>query len=298
MQLRLLTVAATLVLAGCGGGDDDRTTPQAPAAPSAALAERAFGPNPAAAGGRIDGSVQITGFGEPITLSISGPYRDRRGSALPDYALDIGVRGSGVTLTSLRGRSYVSLGPSGYEVPRAARRRLVRSAAKGRNGLTRTLEQFGIAPWRWEIDKRVGGFERIDGVRTVRVDTGVEVVRVLRDANTLAGLLGALGLAQANGLPTRVPPAVRRILRRSVTAAEGASWIGVEDGVMRKAAMSIEFAIPAAKRAAVGGIAKLRVAGRIAISAVGSAPRIDAPTSLAPYSSLRRALDALAERRR
>jgi len=297
----LASLAAAWGLIGCGGEDKDTARPSNAAAEPAMLAKRAFGPNAAAATGRIDGSVTITvrgvsGFGEPVTTSISGPYRHRKGSALPDYAIDMGVRDRGVTLTSLRGRSYLSLGTTGYEIPGAVRRRLVRSAAKGRNGLTRTLEQFGVAPWRWEIDKRFAGTERVGGVRTAKVQTGVDVSRVLRDANTLGGLLGALGLARANGLPSEIPAAARRILVRSVTAAQGASWIGLADGVMRKAAMTIDFRIPKDERARVGGISSVKVAGRVEITEVGRRQTIAAPATLAPFSTLQEAFDALAEK--
>lgn len=299
----LAALATALGVAGCGGdgGNADRSATKAESANDpAALAKRAFGPNAAAATGRIDGGVTITvkgvrGFAEPVTTSISGPYRHRKGSALPDYAIDMGVRDRGVTLTSLRGRSYLSLGTTGYEIPATVRRRLVRSAAKGRNGLTRTLEQFGVAPWRWEIDKRVAGTERIAGVQTAKVQTGVDVGRVLRDANTLAGLLGALGLARANGLPSEIPPDARRVLARSVTAAKGASWIGLADGVMRRAAMTIDFRIAPDERARVGGISSMKVAGRVEITEVGRRQTIQAPASLAPFSTLQDAFDALAE---
>lgn len=297
----LATLAAAWGLIGCGGEDKDTSArPGNAAHQPATLAERAFGPNAAAATGRIDGGVTITvrgvsGFGEPVTTSISGPYRHRKGSALPDYAIEMGVRDRGVTLTSLRGRSYLSLGTTGYEIPRSIRRRLVRSAAQGRNGLTRTLEQFGVAPWRWEIDKRFAGTERVGGVRAAKVQTGVDVGRVLRDANTLGGLLGALGLARANGLPSEIPAAARRVLVRSVSAAQGASWIGLADGVMRRAAMTIDFRIPKDKRAQVGGISSVKVAGRIEITEVGRRQAIQAPPSLAPFSTLQDAFDALAD---
>ena len=301
--LWLAASATALGVAGCGGGssnDDGPASKADPATDPAALARRAFGPNAAAATGRIDGGVTITvrgvrGFGEPVTTSISGSYRHRKGSSLPDYAIDMGVRDRGVTLTSLRGRSYLSLGTTGYEIPGTVRRRLVRSAAKGRNGLTRTLEQFGVAPWRWEIDKRFARTERIAGVQTAKVQTGVNVGRVLRDANTLAGLLGALGLARANGLPSEIPPDARRVLVRSVTAAQGASWIGLADGVMRRAAMTVDFRIPKDKRSQVGGISSVKVAGRVDITQVGMRQTIDAPTSLAPFSTLQDAFDALAD---
>lgn len=302
----LAAFATALGVGGCGGGgggdgdDGASAKPADRATEPAGLARRAFGPNAAAATGRIDGGVTITvkgvrGFGEPVTTRISGPYRHRKGSALPDYAIDMGVRDRGVTLTSLRGRSYLSLGTTGYEIPGSVRRRLVRSAAKGRNGLTRTLEQFGVAPWRWEIDKRFAGTEQVAGVQAAKVQTGVDVGRVLRDANTLAGLLGALGLARANGLPSEIPPAARRVLARSVTAAKGTSWIGLADGVMRRAAMTIDFRIAQDERAQVGGISSVKVAGRVAITEVGRRQTIEAPASLAPFSTLQETFDALAD---
>lgn len=300
----LAAFATAFGVGGCGGGgsgdDGASAEPADRATEPAALARRAFGPNAAAASGRIDGRVTLTvkgvrRFGEPVTTSISGPYRQRRGSALPDYAIHMGVRDRGVTLTSLRGRAYLSLGTAGYEIPASVRRRLVRAAAKGRNGLTRTLEQFGVAPWRWEIDKRFAGTERVAGVQTAKVQTGVDVERVLRDADTLAGLLGALGLARANGLPSEIPPAARRVLARSVTAARGASWIGLADGVMRRAAMTIDFAIARDERARVGGISSVKVSARVAITQVGRRQAIEAPASLAPFSTLQEAFDALAD---
>lgn len=298
----LAVLGATLGLLACGGPGDSRSgsTASAPAATPAGLAKKAFGPNRTARSGRIDGKVTIAvtgvpGYREPITTSISGPFSYRKDAALPDYAIDMSVRDRGVTLTSLRGRSFLVLGTTGYELPAAIRRRLARSSAKGRNGLTRTLEQFGVAPWRWEIDKRVGAVQTVNGVRSVRVDTGVQVGRVLRDANTLAGLLGALGLARANALPAEIPPDARRILVRSVAAAAGTSWIGLQDGVMRRAAMSIRFAIAPAGRARLHGISALTVSGQVDVTDVGRPQQIEAPGSLAPFSSLKVAFDALAE---
>jgi len=42
---------------------------------------------------------------------------------LPDYAVELGARDNGVGLTALRGRSYVSLGSTGYALPAEVRRR-------------------------------------------------------------------------------------------------------------------------------------------------------------------------------
>ena len=298
----LAGLLAILGLVACGGGDGsggDRAT--TPARDVEALARQAFGPNRAATSGRIDGRIDITLKGarrvrEPVTLTMSGPFRARPGRSLPDYAIDLSVGDRGVGLSSVRGRSFVTLGTTGYEIPAQVRRRLARSAAKGRNGLTRMLEQFGIAPWRWETNKRVGAREGIDGEQALRIDTGVDVDRFLRDANTLAGVLSSLGIARANGLPERIPRGVRRILVDSVQSARGASWIATSDNVMRKAGLTIDFAVARAQRARLGGAASVKVVAEVLVTGVGSAPAIAAlPRTLEPFSSLQLAFDALAD---
>lgn len=298
----LAALAAACGLVACGGGDDSSGNAGGakPAQDVASLARQAFGPNRKAASGRIDGHIDITvkgarGFGEPVRLAMSGPFRSRPGSALPDYAIDLSVGDQGVGLHSVRGRSFVSLGTTGYEIPARIRERLARSAARGHNGLTRMLEQFGIAPWRWETNKRIGATERIGGVRTVRVDTGVDVARFLRDANTFSGVLGSLGLARANGLPSKIPRAARRALAASVDHAKGASWIATSDKVMRKAGLTIDFAVPAARRGALGGISSVKVVAEVLVTDVGARQSIGRPRALAPYSTLQQAFDTLAE---
>jgi hypothetical protein len=297
----LVALVACVGLVACGGDDGaGDSSSSKPKQSVASLARQAFGPNPKAARGRIDGHIDITvkgarGFGQPVRLAMSGPFRARKGRALPDYAIDLSVGDQGVGLSSVRGRSFVSLGTTGYEIPARNRERLARSAARGHNGLTRMLEQFGIAPWRWETNKRIGATERIGGVQTVRVDTGVDVGRFLRDANVFGGVLGSLGLAHANGLPSEIPPDARRALRKSVKAAKGASWIATSDKVMRKAGLTIDFAIPASRRRALGGISSVKVVAQVLVTEVGARHQIERPTSLAPFSSLAEAFDALAD---
>lgn len=296
-------LAAVLGLAACGGGDDDdpdRPSRSESRAEVSTLARQAFGPNPKATSGRIDGQVQITVDGvrrydEPVRLAMSGPFRSDAGGELPEYALDLSVGNQGIGLSSAGGRSFASLGETGYALPAAVRRRLERKAAKGRNGLTRMLEQFGIAPWRWETNKRIAGTERIDGVQTVRVATGVDVDRFLRDANTLGGVFEAIGIARANDLPARIPRRARAVLVDSVRSASGASWIATADKVMRKAGLTIDFRVQRDRRAVLGGISSVKVKAQVLVTEVGRRQTIAEPRSLEPYSSLKLAFDALAE---
>ncbi len=296
---------AALALLSCGGDSEDDAAKQARdaggAQPAAVkLASTAAGPNAKARSGVIDGETEIalkgvSEFAEPFTVSVSGPFQYRKGAALPDYELDIGARDYGVTLTSAGGKSYVTVGATAFELPAAIRRRLVLSSARGKNGLTKTLEQFGIAPWRWETEQRIAGTETIDGVKTTHITTSFNAGRILRDANTLLGLMRSLGVTRATGLPPAITARARRTVVKGVTTKAGASWIGAPDTVLRQAGFTMKFAISGNDRRKIGGIASGAVVGRLSVSEVGQQQTIDAPTELGSFKDFQLALDALGD---
>jgi len=130
----ILVLAAAFTLLSCGGDDKEPADPARAKAQrsdprAAALVRQVSAPNAKARSGVIDASVEITlrgvrRFAEPFMASASGPFRHRRGSALPDYELDMGVRDHGVELSSVGGRSYVSIGTMTLTVPKADRRKV------------------------------------------------------------------------------------------------------------------------------------------------------------------------------
>lgn len=295
----LAALTAALALASCG---DNTGAPGATGTPrydADALVEAASGPNAAAKSGVIDAKVTFTLAGIPgyetFSNTISGPYRYRKDASLPDYDLEIGARDYGTELTSVAGKSYISLGSTGYPLPAGVRRRLVRSSANGANGLTRTLEQFGIAPWRWEKDRRVAGTETLDGVRVVHVTTGAHYVRILRDSNTLLGLLSSLGLTRAIGLPREIGPAARRAIVHNVTSFQAGSWVGVQDKVLRRSGFRMTFSVPPTDRAKVAGISSGSVVAELNVTQVGRSHTISRPATLGPIADFEIGIDALGD---
>jgi hypothetical protein len=299
-----LASVTALVLAACGG--DDKAKPAAGgggasgAQPAAVKLAAQAASNPKARSGRIDGEVEFTikgvpGFSEPFSTLVSGPFSYRKGAALPDYELELGVRDYGVTLTSVKGKSYVTVGTTAYELPVSIRQRLIRSSAKGKNGLTRTLEQFGIAPWRWETEQRIAGTETVGGVPTTHITTRFNAGRIVKDADTLLGLMRALGVTRATGLPPRIGAAARRRFVRGVTSKVGGSWIGVSDKILRQAAFTMKFALAKADRKQLGGISGGSVVGRLMVTEVGEPQTISTPTTLGSFKDFQLALDALGD---
>jgi hypothetical protein len=296
----LVGLAAALTLLSCGG---TRTT-TSPAGgdlhgTAVKLTKQASGPNRAARTGVIDGTVTFTLKGVPgyerFSTGVSGPFTYRKGAALPDYELELGARDYGVGLTSVGGRSYVSLGSTAYAMPAGSRRLLVKASAKGANGLTRTLEQFGIAPWRWETEQRIAGSERMDGVAVVRIATGANVGRILRDANTLLRFMTSLGLTRATGLPREIGPAARRAIVHNVSSFAANSWIGVKDNVLRKSGFTMRFEVPPKDRAKVAGIAGGTVVGELNITEVGRPHEIAEPATIGKIADFRVGIDAVGD---
>ena len=304
-----IVASTALVLASCGGGGDGDDKPSTGAGAAAStearadkLIEQAAGPNVKARSGVISGELEITirgvpEFAEPFTTSIDGPFRYRKGAALPDYEIDLGARDYGLELSSVNGKSYATIGTTGYELPASVRDRLVRSSSRGENGLMRTLEQFGVVPPRWETDRRVAGNERIDGVDTVHITTSFNAGRMLRDANTLLGLMASLGITRAVGLPSEIPARARRRFVGGVTTKVGESWVGAADGVLRQSGFTMRFSIPQADRARLGGISGGMAVGRLKVTDVGKPQKITAPASLGSYSDFRAALAAVGDAR-
>jgi hypothetical protein len=302
----LVASLASLVLLSCGGDDDAGSGNKAgsKADAKARQADRlvadSLKPNAKARSGVIDAQAEFTikgvrGYSEPFTVSASGPFSYRRGAALPDYELELGARNYGLTLSSVDGKSYATLGTTGYVLPASIRNRLVKSSSKGRNGLTRTLEQLGIAPPRWETERRVVGTETLDGVETTHIKTSFNAGRILRDANTLLGLMRSLGITRAVGLPPAIPASARRHFVRGVTSKVAATWVGTKDKVTRQSGFTMKFSIPKADRRFVAGITGGSVVARLIVTEVGKPQTISAPAKLGSFADFELALNALGE---
>jgi hypothetical protein len=304
LQARVLAGLAVAVgLAACGGGGDRASTTARAGgdlhADAVKLTTQAAGPNRTARSGVVDGKVTLAldglrGYPE-FTTQVSGPYSYRKGAALPDYELELGARDYGVTLTSVGSRSYVSLGSTAYELPAASRRLLVKASAKGHNGLTRTLEQFGIAPWRWETKQQIAGPERIDGVETTCITTGANVGRILRDANTLLAFMTSLGLTRATGLPREIGPGARRVIVHNVTSFAASSCIGIDDNVLRRSRFAMRFRVPASERAKLAGISGGTVNGELDVSEVGRPHPIAKPQTIGDIADFKVGIDAVGD---
>jgi hypothetical protein len=295
--LRLGLVGACLglglALGGCGGGSTGGgssaggANPAAAAAQASTLMTQAFGPNPKAVSGVINGTITITvkgirRFSAPLSLTTTGPFTDAGGS-LPDSDQQVSVDNYGAGMTTSGQKVYFDLGTAAYQVPARIVTMMQAAASTAHNGLMRAIGAFDIRPDLWVHQPRIVGDTTQGGVKVVHVTAGIDTARVFVDAARFTSFLTALQVTQVAGLPETIGPAARAALQRSVTAAHGDLYIGASDHVLREANMTLQMAMSPADRKLLGGIAGLTVTATMGVTQVDQPQTVTVLSQRLPY---------------
>jgi hypothetical protein len=310
--LTAAALLAALMLAACGGGSSSKSAAGKPSAADRAkerqeiakLRRSAFGPNPKAKSGRIDGTVDIdvTGvknFDKTIEVTTSGPYRLEAGAAVPDVLLSVAMslreKSFGGDLILANGKPIIGLGTTGYKIPEPIASNMVAPVPAAKNGLTKTLALFFIAPQRWERDAHIVGPGTIAGEDTTHLTTGVRADRFFEDAARLTQMLTSIRITEISGLPTAIPPAARKALVRSVVNGQGDVWIGKADGVMRKAHLDLRLRVKQRDRKVLSGMKTMHVVADLGVTDVGQPQDVAPPKQYGSYADLQTTLNVLGE---
>lgn len=308
--LGVVALALAVASTACGGGSSsaEKTSSAKPAAGDSAtvekLLEQTFGPNPAASSGLLSGTIDIDvkgvpRFEKPISLSMSGPFRQDEGDDAPKANLSMGIAlrdgAYGAELILVGNEVLIGLGTTAYQIPPSISDRIRKPLRNSDNALGAVLAVFGIAPRRWAKDPRIVGNERIAGVDVIHGTAGINTKQYFLDVAKFTNLLTSLRFTEVAGLPQAIGPKARAALARSVTSATGDVYTGAEDHVMRKAKFNMTIKPSASDRRRLGGISSLKLAGELNVTEVGSSQRIAAPTARGSYPELQITLDALAE---
>ncbi len=284
----LLFAAVALAACGGGGGSDDGND-----ADAQELLEKAFDtPIPSA---DVDVDLQfdvkgLAGFDDPLRVRASGPYV-RSEKSLPKLDLDVAVEAQGagqaiqLGALSTGDRVFVEFAGTHYEQPAdqvaATNRRLARNEGEGGGALA----DFGIDADEWIVDARIEGEEEIGGVTTEHVTGTLDVEAALTDLNKLvkesAGSLGEAGEAAR--------PLGRKEIERLADSVEDPTfdvYVGKDDDVVRRIAMTVDVDVPEQDRKDVGGMTGATIRFSAQLDDVGGEQKITAPRSAQPLSAL------------
>jgi hypothetical protein len=273
----LLLLALGLILPSCGGGDGAGGEQDA-----MRLLERGFSTD--VDSGEVDMEIEleldgVQGADGPFRLELSGPFRSRRPTAVPDLDAKIIASGRGAgfegRMVLLAQNAWIEYGGETYEVGHELWTRAQESLS--REGRPETFAQADVDPLDWIKDAETDGTAEVSGATTTKVTGELDAAAMLRDFNSLS--------PDSAAMPQRTLDQVDD----SIDAVEFAAWIG-EDHIWRRISSQTSFTIPAEEREGTGGIEGGRVSLEMTLAAPNEPVLIEGPRDGRPISELLRAL--------
>ena len=285
MKLRapLLVAVAALLVAGCGGSDND------PAAVS--LVKSAFSRSIGSANVQVDVSADLQGgqsVSGPVSLKLSGPYKSNGSTKLPAFDWNVAAAGGGANfdgrLTSTGEDVFLTFQGQTYDVGRANVARYNQALTQTGTQNRKSLKDFGIDPATWVKDAKQEGTANVAGTQTTHVSASIDFDKLLQDLNALAKNAGA-----TTGAARSVPQLTAKDRKQFTDAVKSSSfdvYVGKADGKVHRLALSVRFEVPKKNQSRANGVKGGTLSFSVQFSNVGAPVKITAPTSTAPLSDL------------
>lgn len=238
-------LVAVGLLAGCGGDDD---------APESGtdvnqLLDQTFASSQEIESGKVDLSARLEGD-TAATIELQGPFQSEGDGRLPRFDLDASLEGGGQSLsaglTSTGDQGFVSFQGTDYEVSAPVFQQLqaaYEQAQKeaGRQGGT-SLATLGMDPRKWLTDARTAGASEVGGTETIKITGGVDVPKLLDDANAGLERIRALGVQGSEDLPEQLTDQEKREAAEAIRNVRVEIDTGKEDKILRRLAVSADIA--------------------------------------------------------
>ena len=275
-RLACMLVALSLIAAGCGG-DEGSAGEDADA-----LLKRGFSTD--VDSGRMSLNMELSvegveGADGPFRLELSGPFRSRGPTKMPDVDMDFTASGQGVNFEGrvvlLPENAWVEFGGDTYEVGRELWGRAQDSL--NRQGGPETFGDAGVNPLEWVKGAATGDTVESSGTETTEVTGGLDVAAMLRDFNRLSPNSSALARGTLDQIDDAVGP------------VEFKAWIG-DDGIWRKVSSEATFTVPDDQRQGAGGLEGGKISLDMTLQAPNEPVSIESPGEGRPISDLLRAL--------
>lgn len=302
----MLLGALALPLAGCGSGSIAAGTRTENAA---ALLQQTFGGSHRIGSGVIDTMITAKPSGSsiintPLTLSITGPFDDSAGGAVP--ASDLTAKFTGLSLGGSIGfistgtAGYVSLAGKNYKLPAKQfaqlRDGLAESVLIPANGVatvaTSSLAQLDgdlAQEWRsWLLNPRVVDSESVNGVRSDHIAGRIGVAALLRDMRKLSRerKLSAAERARLKSVRDLSNAQIAHIATQLGTPSFEV-WAGKKDHVLRRIQLGFKLQL----NGSFASVKSAAVTVSTVYSNVNQPQQISAPTTLAPFSQFEREVE-------
>jgi hypothetical protein len=273
----LLLLAFGLIMAGCGsndGGGGDQGANK--------LLERGFSTDVDSGEIRMELELEVDGVegaDGPFRLELSGPFRSRGPTEMPDVDVELSASGQGASFEGrvvlLPRNAWIEYGGETYEVGQELWARAQESL--NRDGGPETFGEADVDPLDWVKDSAAVDTAEVSGTRTTQVTGELDVGSMLRDFNRLS--------PGSSAIPRRTLDQIDD----SIDAVEFAAWIG-DDDIWRRISSETRFRVPEEQREGTGGIEGGRISLDMTLAAPNEPVSIEGPGDGRPISELLRAL--------
>jgi hypothetical protein len=281
LALLLLVALGVFGLSSCGGDGDQKGVEN--------LLDKAFSGQIRSADLKLNAEIELKGLlKDPIKIEADGPFRTNKGK-LPsaDIELRIGSGDGGQTVTSgvltTGDRVFLKFQDVYYEQPPAQVRQANQSLAKGKSG--RPLSELGLDPRSWLAEATDEGDAEVGGVQTNHVSGTLDVARLMRNLNVFVRK-SATALGSSKATPPRLTAADIKALTDAVKNPSFDIYSGKQDNLIRRVSGRVEFDIPEASQASLGGLKGGSIKFSIELQNVNGNQQIEAPSHSRPLSKL------------
>ena len=283
----LLLLLGALGLASCGGGGDDRESVEN-------LLDRAFSTPIHSADLKLDAQIELKGLlADPIKLEAEGPFRTNKGK-LPSADIELQVgSGGGQTISSgvltTGDRVFVKFQDVYYEQPAAQVRKTNASIARRGKQSGQSLSELGLDPRSWIAEAKDEGDANAAGADTRHVSGTLDVEQLMRNINAFVGK-SASALGSGGKSSPRLTSTDIHELAKAVKNPSFDVYVGKNDGTIRRVSGRIEFCVPEADRAGLGGLTGGSIVFSVELRNVNGNQKIEAPANSRPLSKLTNSL--------
>jgi hypothetical protein len=285
-----LLLFVALALASCGGGNDQEDVQS--------LLDKAFSSSIQSANLNLDATIQVKGspgLEKPLRITATGPFRtntDKIPSA--DIELKIGNDGGGQTITtgflSTGDRAFVKFQDVYYEQPRSQVAKANASLAQNKSKRG-SLRGLGLDPRTWLASAKDVGEDEIAGVKTRHIAGTLDVESVMRNLNEFVRRSGKT-LGQTTGQTPPQPLSTEDIHMVADVVHDPTFnvYVGEDDDIIRRLSGKVDFDVPEANQASLGGIKSGSIEFKVEFADVNGDQQIEAPAHARSLSSLTRSL--------
>jgi hypothetical protein len=283
LRVPLLAAAAALLVAGCGGSDND------PAAVS--LVKSAFSRPIGSATVEVVVSANLQGgqsIKGPVSLKLSGPYKSNGSTKLPEFDWNIAASGGGANfdgrLTSTADDVFLTFQGQTYDVGRDSVARYNQTLTQSGTSRRKSLKDFGIDPATWVKDAKEEGTANVAGTPTTHVSASIDFDKLLKDLNALVRRAGS-----TTGAARNVPQLTAKDRKQFTDAVKSSSfdvYVGKSDGKVHRLALSVQFEVPKKSQSRANGVKGGTLSFSVQFSNVGKPVQIKAPSSAKPLTDL------------